>query len=293
MKKILFVFFFMLSLGVAAQADLTGFDQPICSSPVSYTYTYMNYTTGSGSSALNGYKIYRNGLEVYYYPGGSMSLSESVIDMLFINDSTGFIVVNCANMATRVVRTTTYGNSWTNMSPLNIAGYKGMYVVSASLVYSVCAPNGALHPYMYIAKHSDFYPDAHFINDDSVTTDIYKTDTLYTNSLCGIDSLNIFVSNSPLDSIDYHINFFYVPDVGIDEYGSPTPHYSVYPNPACDRILISGGEFKNAEIYSSLGQKLFGSTCTTIPVGDLLPGIYFIRIMSDSGRSSSCKFIKQ
>lgn len=93
MKKLVLGFSVLfIALKLTAQTTFVGFDQPICNAPMVNTYTYLNYSLGSGSgSGVDGYKIFRNGIQVYDI-SGSMQFSESCKNLIFINDSTGFAV---------------------------------------------------------------------------------------------------------------------------------------------------------------------------------------------------------
>jgi len=291
MRKIVFALLFLFAtFKVSAQITFLGFDQPFCGSPLSLTYTYASYSTGGGSSALHGYKIYRNGIEVFYFPGGSMSLSTSCIDLMFINDSTGFLVEYIGGMGTRVKKTSDYGVSWISIGTSS-PGYKALYIINANFVYEVTS----ISSYVFVARCSDVVaPQPYFINDDSVNTDVYKVDTVFNNSLCNIDSLNIFFTNSLGDTIDYHINLFYIPvAIGIDDLTPAKNKYSVYPNPAKNQIIVEGNSISQIEIYSIDGQKIATSFSSILDIESLSNGVYFLRILDSSGNIGNSKFIKQ
>ena len=93
-----------------AQVQFTGFDRAICGHTINNTYTYTNYTLGSGSGALHGYKVYKNGVQVFD-DNGSMSNSKTCKDLIFINDSVGFLVYY-GSSANRLTKTQDYGQSW-------------------------------------------------------------------------------------------------------------------------------------------------------------------------------------
>ncbi len=70
----------------------------------------------------------------------------------------------------------------------------------------------------------------------------------------------------------------------------------VYPNPANDVLYIKTGHTGSVEIFGLQGQKVktykfYGNA--VINVGDLTPGAYLIRLVSDDGTVSMAKFIKR
>lgn len=293
MKKIAFTFFVLFAtFKMSAQIYFLGFDQPFCGSPLSLTYTYASYSTGGGSSASHGYKVYRNGIEVYYNSGGSMSLSTTCIDMVFINDTTGFLVENIGGMQTKVKKTSDFGVTWTTIGT-NSPGYKSLYILNENFVYEVTS----ISNYVFVTRCSDVVPpQPNFISDDTVNTDVYKVDTIFNSSLCNIDSLNILFTNSVGDTIDYHINITSVPaplNLGINSPNLIQNTYSFFPNPALNQITIDGDSFPKAEIYTAQGQKILSSSSSTIDVDLFSPGVYFLRIIDSSGNISNSKFIKQ
>ncbi|MDZ4182345.1 MAG: T9SS type A sorting domain-containing protein, partial [Candidatus Cloacimonadaceae bacterium] len=80
---------------------------------------------------------------------------------------------------------------------------------------------------------------------------------------------------------------------------SAPPLYSLYPNPAKDFISIEkrgkGGYPLTASLYNQKGQKLrdllINDPALRIELGDLPPGLYFLRV-SDAGVSQTKRFIK-
>ena len=68
---------------------------------------------------------------------------------------------------------------------------------------------------------------------------------------------------------------------------------SLFPNPVNNRLYIAGLDgASRLEIYSVTGQMLLAGTGSSIDVGGLRPGTYFIRVGSGN-RSQTYKFIKQ
>jgi hypothetical protein len=74
--------------------------------------------------------------------------------------------------------------------------------------------------------------------------------------------------------------------------------FSIFPNPAADMITVTGepeGRTLDITVVNLLGDELLGLPASSlpfsIPVADLPPGIYFIRI-TDDGRTVTKRFVK-
>lgn len=288
MKKFVLAFSILLiALKLSAQIIFVGFDQPICSAPMTNTYTYAHQSYGSTpSSYYTSFTIYRNGVAVKTFVGYPMGGSQHCQDLIFINDSTGFLIKS--PMGWEVYATSDYGYTWTYINSAPISSYMAFYPINANCGYLVEGTSGTISVYL-IEKWGPHTP---FIYDDSVNADIYKTDTIIGNSLCNIDSLNIFVKNSLGDTIDYHINLFYVP-LGVNELQQPSSSYTVYPNPAQNTLYIKGDSFSMAEIYNTQGAKIYEGNSKTINVEEFFKGIYFIRIIDHGGKFHDSKFIRE
>lgn len=63
--------------------------------------------------------------------------------------------------------------------------------------------------------------------------------------------------------------------------------YSVYPNPTTGVLVVEADQFKRAEIYDALGRKLLSSTQSKLNLSSSVPGIYSLRIFTESGTSIS------
>lgn len=282
-----------VALKLSAQISFIGFGQAICSSPMTNTYTYSNYTIPNGSwNTIGGFKIYRNGIQIYDTSGTYGGVGgQSCADLIFINDSTGFAVDATTNQGDKVMKTSNYGNTWKNIgnAPSN---YVGIYVFNANIVYLVTTPPSSR---LFVSRCSDIVPPIlSFINDNMVSTDIYITDTIIGYSPCNIDSFNISVENGAGDTVDYHINLFRAPlGVNVNELPRSLSGYNVYPNPAQNTLYIKGDEFSTAEIYNAQGAKIYEENSKTINVEAFSKGIYFIRIIDRGGKSYKSEFIKE
>lgn len=74
---------------------------------------------------------------------------------------------------------------------------------------------------------------------------------------------------------------------------SETPKIKIYPNPVRDKLYISGSYSNNISIniYSLLGKKVMTTNTSTIDVGFLRQGVYFVRVSIDN-KTISQKLIK-
>src|SRR5687767_7087437 len=102
----------MLSQKAQAQPGFIGFDTTICGSPMTDSYSFSNWSSGMGSGTIYGFTIYRNGSPVYSM-SGSMSGSVYGAELIFINDSTGFMAYRVAGYGHQLKKTSDYGTSWT------------------------------------------------------------------------------------------------------------------------------------------------------------------------------------
>lgn len=81
-----------------------------------------------------------------------------------------------------------------------------------------------------------------------------------------------------------------------NEISPNTPNYTIYPNPAQNIINIQSDIQSDLTIYvfNTTGQQIMtGKSQNKIDVSTLQPGIYFLRIMDKTGKSTNYKFIKQ
>ena len=70
------------------------------------------------------------------------------------------------------------------------------------------------------------------------------------------------------------------------------PAVTVYPNPAKDRLFVKGENIQSVEVFNIVGQQVMTTTETTIELGELNAGIYFVRIVAD-GKAMTQRIVKQ
>jgi hypothetical protein len=286
MKRFLITIFLFVSTLTQGQISFIGFDTTICSSSMINTYTYSNWTSGSGSGFQGGYQIFKNGIQVYSDYGYEADFKRCE-DIIFINDSVGFIAVHTQS-APRLYKTIDYGVSWSYIGG-GAPNYFGTYIINESHAYLVTQYANSL----YITKCSDIPPSNFFILDDTINTSIYINDTIIGNSLCNIDSLKILINND-LDTIIYHINFTFI-SVGIPKDNLISNSIKLFPNPTSNQLSIDTDlEISEINIIDITGKniKTIKPNTNLVNVADLSVGIYFIKVTTDK-ETITQKFVKQ
>jgi len=72
--------------------------------------------------------------------------------------------------------------------------------------------------------------------------------------------------------------------VGIDEVGSGKREVTIYPNPARERVTVSGlPEGSRVELYDAMGRRINESTHQRINVSTIPSGIYLLRCIAPDG----------
>jgi hypothetical protein len=256
---------------------------------MSNNYTFVNTSGGGGGSGLIlGYNIYRNGV-VVFGESGTMGNGKICKDLVFVNDSIGFLVTYCGNTAIDVLRTEDFGVTWTLIGG-GAPNYFGMYVVNYTTAYVVTQWDTPMQ--FIIAKCSSIAAEnnATFVYDQTITADVYRADTLLFSDMCGIDSLNISVQNG-VDTVTYHINIFgyqstLEPDLFVDNH-----KINLFPNPASEGFNIESlqKEIEIIRLISMEGKEVHYLEPTTVNGGyysidHLDEGVYFVEIM---GRDQS------
>jgi hypothetical protein len=186
----------------------------------------------------------------------------------------------------RIYRTEDYGQTWQDVLSSNAAPYyAGMYVINDWTAYMVTYYFSDIQKKVLLARASTIplNRDAHFINDDTCSTDLYETDSLLNADRCGVDSLQFsFVNNG--DTITYHINFEVINANVIDSKPEHEP-LVVYPNPARSYFslqLPEGNVVKSMRLVSLAGLEVAAFDLQQIQnnaffIGDLPPGMYVLQ----------------
>lgn len=288
--KIIYLLLLVFGSSLAfGQMQFLGFDHNYCPDALSMNYTYTNWF--NQLSEQGGYKIYRDGVEVY---SGSASLpnTPTCVDLKFVNDGVGFMVLRTPLGQHRLYRTEDYGQTWQDILDSNGPPfYAGMYIINDWTAYMVTYYFSDFQKQVDLARGSTIQSnrDAHFINDTMVSTDIYKTDSLLNDDRCGADSLHFsFLSNG--DTINYHINFEVINANVLESKNAYEPLF-VYPNPA--RTLFSlqlpeGNVVKSLRLINLAGAEVATFDAQQIQnnaffIGDVLPGLYVLQTQTLQG----------
>lgn len=297
MKKIILFVFVIYGSICFGQVSFLGFDAPICSCPMSYSYTYQNYATPGGPTSMCvGYRIYRNGTQIYDMCG-VMGMGANCNDLVFINDSTGFILISYLG-GLFIQKTSDYGKTW-----VGIGGGGGffslakLYVLNENFAYLILYSNTSFS----VIRCSDIESISNFLNDTVMTSDIFTTDTILNNILCHNNSLKIIMKNN-LDTITYHVNITSIPTGSNTDCHPLDPNIYIYPNPTDGKFMIKFNQlyihFK-LEIYSVLGQKIVSEDDVTydgkynVDADNLTPGLYYISVIANNQKQKQKLLIQK
>lgn len=291
MKRFLLLLFFIYGISpIFSQIQFIGFDRSTCAEPMTNTYSFTNYSNGGGGSGtLYGFTIYKNGIAVYGQ-SGTMGDGKSCIDLKFVNDSVGFIVTYSGNSSNNVWRTADYGQTWSLIGG-GAPNYFGLYVINTETAYLVTQWDFPMQ--LYVAKCSANATECNgtFVYDQTITSDIFKTDTVFASDLCGIDTLAIYVLNVA-DTVTYHINFFTMSNSIESEVYNQANDSFVFPNPASNYFRLNHPleTFSFFRLYSLNGSCVIGFNKESIddnyfPLEGLTDGVYFLQITSKDNHS--------
>lgn len=286
MKKTIIISLVLTLIGIKSlysQISFLGFDNSPCGLMSNSNYTYQNYDCTHGIK----YRIFKNGQLV---SESTCALSEShrILDMMFINETTGFIV-DYYNYGPVIYKTTDSGQTWNSCCGSG-GSMLGFFLVNQNTGYLIVKdPNNNLA----IRRTSDI--NCKSLLRENLKKDIIITDTIFGNSFCNIDTLGFKIKNG-IDTISIKIALKVTPlDVKITYAGE----LKIYPNPLNNYIKI---DFDDFNIYDSK-IKIYNNSGTLIKVfdflnknnlylGDLKPGLYVIELI-DNNKRRTCKIIKE
>jgi hypothetical protein len=295
MKAVLFTaVIFIFSLDGYSQFSYLDNDGEDCSSPMTVSYTYSNYSSGTGGSR-RGYKVYRDGEIVM--SGSSSWSSLSISSLHFLNDSVGFVTLNDAgNM--RVFRTVNYGNNWEALGGKGQSFYKDSYYVNE---YGGYLYSGRGSETAYIVRFMN-NEQKHIFTIDTINVDegFYTYyDTIMGNPLCeGQDHIQFnFEENDTL--IPVRINFNKIIYESVTELKGAIS-YKLYPNPTKGKIQIElNKKHKNItlKVTNVLGQKIKEEDFICIKKIELnlgnKKGVYFVTVSAPEYSPTTLKVIKE
>ena len=290
LMKIIYLLLLVFGSSMAVgQMQFLGFDHNYCPDAMSINYTYSNWF--NQLSEEGGFKVYRDGVEVYS-SSASLPNTPTCVDLKFVNDGVGFMVLRTPLGQHRLYRTEDYGQTWQDVLDSNGPPfYAGMYIINDWTAYMVTYYFSDFQKQVDLARGSTIPSnrDAHFINDNMVSTDIYKTDSLLNDDRCGADSLHFsFLYNG--DTVNYHINFEVINASVLESKNAYEPFF-VYPNPA--RTLFSlrlpeGNVVKSLRLINLAGAEVATFDAQQIQnnaffIGDVLPGLYVLQTQTLQG----------
>ena len=92
--------------------------------------------------------------------------------------------------------------------------------------------------------------------------------------------------------LTFHVHFF---NEDVEE--TMTDNLAVYPNPATDKLFVSGQNMKYVELFNALGQCVMSQVAdndasTEISLLDLPDGIYLVRVLMNNGETEVRKVTK-
>ena len=284
-----------MSLTFIAQVDTAWFSENVCGAAIGHTYTYQNYTSGSGGSGtVYGYNIYRDGNIVYSDygtpAGGNPTYCEGI---LFINDSIGYHIKGNAP-GTGVKKTNDYGQTWVQIGG-GPPGYLNMYPVNEHYVYAVMYYGSSI----WISKSTDMPGESTMLYYGSPQAYVPITDTIIGDPLCNNDSLIVYFSNGT-DTFSFPITIV-SRQVGLKgNKQDEQKKLSLFPNPAQTTFSISGLDNvpEKISVINSMGMVLKTydkeeARANKYEVEGFPAGMYFIKIDFETGTSTQKLFLSK
>lgn len=286
MKKAIILSLVLAFIGLKSlysQISFLGFDKSQCGLISNHGYTYQNYDCTHSSK----YRIFKNN-SLVYETDCSMFVSHRINKMMFVNESTGFII-DYYTMNPAIYKTTDYCRSWTLC-----CGYAGtllgFYLVNPNTGYLIVKdPINNL----VIRRTSDIRCGV--LLSEKIKRDTIVTDTIFGNSFCNIDTLGFKINNG-IDTINIKIALKVNTLSANKTYAE---NLKIYPNPITDYIKIDVSDFNKNDskinIYDHSGILIKAYNflnMNDIYIGDLIPGLYIIELI-DKNKRRTCKIIKE
>jgi len=258
------------------QISFIEFNQDQCGLITNHGYTYENISQMCGSHSA-GYKIYLHGEQKYEKCiefGGC-----SVLNMMFISETTGFLIERNSNGHT-IYKTNDSGANW-----LLIGGgapaYLGFYLVNANTGYLITTWDDPLN--LYINRVSDI-SDYNY-SDSNINQNTIINDTIFGESFCELDTLGFKIRNYN-DTIEYKIALIKEAS-GLQDF-IKTYKLQFYPNPSSNFVFFQ--EVTGLDDSEYIVTDLSGKMITTgvsdnnqIYIGNLRKGIYLIQLTNKNG----------
>jgi hypothetical protein len=120
----------------------------------------------------------------------------------------------------------------------------------------------------------------------------FATTPVHTDTVCGLSQTMLFSRKAPIGAVQVHC--ISPATVGVDE--STAANVRVWPNPVCDVLHIDAqlsgpclATCADAQGRLVRQQRVHGNS--GIPVADLSPGLYQLRVRTDGGRILTQRFV--
>lgn len=267
------VLFLLLGNASHGQIVFNGFDQPVCSSQMTNTYSYSNFTNGGSTpgSYYTGYSILKNG-SVVFTSSGNMGNQQTCEHLVFVNDSVGFSVIRYGTWSTQVFRTSNSGQNWTLVKFAPIVNFLALYPVNENHAFLIAEnQNSPIGLSIYDCTDSPITTDT-LLYDPVLNTDISITDSSITTSLCQTDSIVFSIIDTFSNTINYTIHFFvtrsnFNPTVGL-----------IYPNPSSNELTIMGENVVQFELLNMQGEIIRTFLSNKGSLDKIPSGLYIVRV---------------
>jgi hypothetical protein len=294
---------FFIAIVANCQTTFLGFDTTVCGNSVNFYYTFVNsHYGGGGSSSGSQFTIFRNGIQVHNRFGFSMSFDDPTAEeLIFINDSVGFLAYSLAGAFVYIDKTTDYGNTWTRFDgfqPGNPwADYVSSYIVNEHTSYLIMlrVPFPGLPSQLRVRRNSQntgsgssgtiLFTDTNFFGT------VVIHDTINGLNLCGRDTLKMSFSHN--SQIAYYHFILHQTLTSINEKEIISSKIKTYPNPSSNFFSIINLPKKttNIQLYSMNGSliKNYNAESRSINKFDIKgidQGIYLINIITNNSSST-------
>jgi hypothetical protein len=272
----------LYSSALFGQYDFIGFKENQCGIIPDLPYYVNHYQYGSHGSCYEMYYkgvLVRSDCEIFGYTG--------IYDVIFLNDSTFYIIEQFWACNYTIYKTENNGLSWTQMG-YSSCDFQGLFVINSHNAVAVAAPDSSLLRVFYLNENGgyNFYYD-------TLESNYIDTVQVYRTPLCtDLHELNYRVLFNG-DTLICKMILDYDPFTAIS---SSANKIHLYPNPADSEITIeSDYEINRISIYDICGKKILSCSYEKnlkIEVGSLQKGYYLIKAESDNS-SYTAKFIKE
>jgi len=265
------------------------------------TNGYYSFFPGAGNDSY----LMKNGsimftTKKYIFTKDNYQYPNNTTKIKFINDSTGFIICKDSLDNAVILKTTNFGNNWTEKKSLNNNSFKDIYFVSDSVGF-VVGTNG------YIIRTNDYGNNWASINSntsnclnsidflsDSIGYIVGNSGELLKTQNQGLTwSSETFSNSSDLIYVrTFYNGNIYINDNNGNLYSNNINSIAsqntiedilIYPNPTNDFLsIVIPSSIRSYEIilYNIKGDKILTTNADFINLGSMNPGVYLIKIVA-------------